>query len=222
MSEALCENPTCRSAVAIETLRSTPPADDVRVCPDCLSRFFETLRQLPVLYARCGELLQGERNRRMAPARGGLRQGIVLKDALVEARTEVLALAASWAAMVVDEARPPRRPRRDITTLVDFLLQYGDWLAVHPAIVDAMDEFAEVHALAQQVIDPVPNQIEVGHCDRPGCHQKVYAQLATAGPGDSLVRCSAGHSWQPHQWLALQRRVSRPQRHAVRRGEAVA
>ncbi|WP_148310773.1 hypothetical protein [Nocardia brasiliensis] len=105
---------------------------------------------------------------------------------------------------------------------MDFLLQYGDWLAAHPAIIDAMDEFAEVHALAQQVIDPVPNQIEVGDCDRPGCHQKVYAQLATAGPGDSLVRCSAGHSWQPHQWLALQRRVSRPQRHAVRRGEAVA
>ncbi|WP_280407621.1 hypothetical protein, partial [Nocardia brasiliensis] len=148
MSEALCENPTCRSAVAIETLRSTPPADDVRVCPDCLSRFFETLRQLPVLYARCGELLQGERNRRMAPARGGLRQGIVLKDALVEARTELLALAASWAAMVVDEARPPPRARRDKTPLGELQVQYGELQAAQPAIVEPMDEFAEVHAHA--------------------------------------------------------------------------
>ncbi|WP_280469844.1 hypothetical protein, partial [Nocardia brasiliensis] len=133
MSEALCENPTCRSAVAIETLRSTPPADDVRVCPDCVSRFFETLRQLPVLYARCGELLQGERNRRMAPARGGLRQGIVLKDALVEARTEVLALATSWAAMVVDEARPPRPARRGNTPRGGFQGDYGELMGAPTA-----------------------------------------------------------------------------------------
>ncbi|WP_280465679.1 hypothetical protein, partial [Nocardia brasiliensis] len=136
MSEALCENPTCRSAVAIETLRSTPPADDVRVCPDCLSRFFETLRQLPVLYARCGELLQGERNRRMAPARGGLRQGIVLKDALVEARTELLALAGSWAAMVVDEARAPPRPRRGNTTRVGLRGELGGLVGAPTGVVD--------------------------------------------------------------------------------------
>ncbi|MBB5912171.1 hypothetical protein BJY24_001038 [Nocardia transvalensis] len=217
MSEAWCENPNCRGAAANDSSRSASTAGAGRVCSDCLSRFFEILERLPVLHARCGELLQGERGRRTSPARGGRRQGIVLQDTLVEARTEMLSLATSWAAMVVDEARPPRRPRRDVRTLVAFLLEYRDWLVAHPAIADAVDEFTEVHALAERAIDPLPERIELGRCDRPGCDHMVYAQMSP-GAGPRMVSCPAGHTWPPHQWLALHRRAGQ----APRRGEAVA
>lgn len=221
MSEGLCKNPTCRGTGVIDSSRSGHPSG-ARVCANCLSRLAETLRQLPVLYARCGELLQGERTRRVPRARGGRREGIVLNDALVEARAEVLALTVLWAAMVVDEARPPRRPRREVQTLVDFLLEYFDWLATHPAIADAVDEFAELHALVHRTIDPGPNRIELGRCDRPGCDHLVYAQLAASVPGNRLVSCPAGHTAQPHQWLGLHQRAGQRRRAGVRRGEAVA
>ncbi|MFI5781900.1 hypothetical protein [Nocardia sp. NPDC051570] len=144
----------------------------------------------------------------------------MLKDALVEARTEIMTLAVSWAALVVDEAHPPRRPRRGVSTLIDFLLEYGDWLAAHPAITDAIEEFAEAHGLAARAIDPVPDRIEIGRCDRPGCQQMVYAEMETSGTGNRLVSCPAGHTWEPHQWLALYQRLGRQP--AVRRGETAA
>ncbi len=210
MSRALCENPDCRAV-----------AEGGRVCARCRGEFVELLARLPVLHARCGELLQGERTRRVARARGGRRQGIALREALVEARAEILALAASWAALVVDEVRPPRRPRRDVPTLVNFLLSYRDWLLAHPAIGDAIEEFGAVRELAERVIDPGPERIALGPCNRAGCEETVYAQLSANGRGNRLVSCPAGHTWQPHQWLALDQRVG-PRRRAVGRGESVA
>ncbi|WP_157554472.1 hypothetical protein [Nocardia crassostreae] len=211
LSEALCENPGCGGAAT----------DGAFVCADCLSRFCETLSRLPVLYARCGELLQGERTRGLPRAHGGRREGIVLADPPVEARAEIMALVTSWAALVVDEARPPRRPRRTVPILVEFLLAQQNWLAAHPAIVDAIEEFVAVHGLAQGAVEPGPDRIEVGRCDRHGCGQPVYAHLGGSGATSRLVSCAAGHSWQPHQWLALNQRVGH-RRRMSQRAESVA
>ncbi|MGW4635298.1 hypothetical protein [Nocardia sp. NPDC004415] len=207
MSEALCESPICRSA--------DPRSEGARVCPGCLAAFTETLRQLPRAYHRCGELLQGERTRTLPRRRGGRRSGIVLADALLTARTEIAALTESWAALVVDEARPPRRPRRTVHHLVEFLVEHRDWLAAHPAVTDAIEEFGELHARAAAAIDPAPERIEVGRCARPGCGCAVHAELGAA-PGE-LVCCTAGHAVPPQQWLGLRGAAPR-----VRRAESVA
>ncbi|WP_278260507.1 hypothetical protein [Nocardia sp. AG03] len=193
MSEALCESPTCRRG-------GTRPGG-ARVCSGCLAAFTETLRQLPRDYHRCGELLQGERTRALPRRRGGRRHGIALADALVTARAEIAALAESWAALVVDEARPSRRPRRTVHHLVEFLVEHREWLAAHPAVADAIEEFADLHVRATAAIDPAPERIEVGRCARPGCECAVYAELGAAPGGH--VRCTAGHAVPPQEWLGL-------------------
>jgi hypothetical protein len=167
----------------------------------------EELRELPLLYSRCGVVLHGERTRGFGQNRGRKSPGIVLWDTLVTARTELLSLMSSWAALVAEEARVPLRPRREVTALATFLLDNLGFLVGHPAVVDAIEEFARVCTRARYAINPT-DYVALGLCERPGCGRKVYAHIDQSGigSGGNLVSCEAGHAVDPRQWLSLAQR----------------
>ena len=204
MPEAQCESPNCTSAVSTKLQRSPTSASGARICPPCVRKLDEALQALPLLYARCGVVLQGERTRGFGQSRGRNSPGIVLRDTLVTARTEVLSLLSSWAALVAEEAGLPLRPRREVAALVRFLLDNLSFLVSHPAIVDAIEEFARVCTRARHAINPT-DYVALGLCERPGCGRKVYAHIDPdgVGSGGNRVSCEAGHAVDPRQWLSL-------------------
>jgi len=117
---------------------------------------------------------------------------------------------SSWAALVAEEARLPLRPRREVAALVKFLLDNLSFLVSHPAVVDAIEEFARVCARARHAINPT-DYVALGLCERPGCGRKVYAHIDPrgVGSGGDLVSCEAGHAVDPRQWLSLAQRFKR-------------
>jgi len=207
MPEAHCESSNCTSAVSTRLRQPPASAGGSRICPPCVRKLEEELQELPLLYARCGVVLHGERTRGFGQARGRKSPGIVLWDTLVTARTELLSLLSSWAALVAEETRLPLRPRREVTALVRFLLDNLDFLVGHPAVVDAIDEFARVCTRARHAINPT-DYVALGLCERPGCGRKVYAHIDQGGigSGGNLVSCEAGHAVDPGQWLSLAQR----------------
>lgn len=206
MPEAQCESPNCTSAVPAKVRHSPTSVDGARICPPCIRKLDGELQELPLLYARCGVILHGERTRGFGQARGRKSPGIVLRDTLVTARTELLSLLSSWAALVAEEARLPLRPRREVTALVKFLLDNLNFLVSHPAVVDAIEEFTRVCTRARHAINPT-DYVALGLCERPGCGRKVYAHIDPGGIGSGdLVSCEAGHAVDPRQWLSLAQR----------------
>lgn len=211
-----CANPHCHRAVRdngvaeVSSRRRRTPDTNTRLCRSCLLRLSEILRQLPVLYVRCGDLLQGERTHDPLPGRSGRREhGLVLNDALVGARSEIVAVTASWAHLILDEALLSQRPKPDVASLADFVARHQSFLADHPAAVDALDEFAAVHSRALRAIDPVAEARVLGTCDQPSCGTRVYAKRSPSTPGGRLVTCEAGHTWEPARWLTLRRNMER-------------
>ena len=207
MLEAQCESPNCTSAMSTKLQQSPTSADGARICLPCVRKLDEALQELPLLYARCGVVLHGERTRGFGQTRGRNNPGIVLRDTLVTARTELLSLLSSWASLVAEEARLPLRPRREVTALVRFLLDNLSFLVSHPAIVDAIEEFARVCTRARHAINPT-DYVALGLCERPGCGRKVYAHIDPGGVGSGVnpVSCEAGHAVDPRQWLSLAQR----------------
>src|SRR4051794_495045 len=110
MFEAQCESANCTSAVPARLQRSPARTTGARICRPCLRKLEVELQELPLLYARCGVVLHGERTRGFGRARGRKSPGIVLWGTLVTARTELLSLLSSWAALVAEEAHLPLRP----------------------------------------------------------------------------------------------------------------
>src|SRR5688572_29177668 len=104
MPEAQCASPNCTSAVSARLQQSPTSVDGARICLPCMQKLDGELQELPLLYARCAVILHGERTRGVGRTRGRKSPGIVLRDTLVTARTDLLSLLSSWAALVAEEA----------------------------------------------------------------------------------------------------------------------
>ncbi|MEU5849093.1 hypothetical protein [Saccharopolyspora shandongensis] len=134
-------------------------------------------------------------------------------------RSDIIAVLASWVAMVVEErgATPPKH--RHVTNLTAFLVRHLDWLTSHPAIGDFTTEIADLAEAAEGVVDPSSAfRMTLGTCGEPGCDRTVYATMrADAKATAYQVRCDAGHEWQPHQWLFLGHRTEQSE-YAASRG----
>jgi hypothetical protein len=201
-----------------------------------LERVRRDLAEAPELYQRCESLLV-----RFPPAftqrvAGGGSTGLVLDERVTSARSDILAVLASWSGLVADE-RGVGRPRRDTADLAAFLAVHLDWLLTHPAGPCFASELGAAAAAAREVSRSGSGPgIELGPCVEEDCdHMMVAARSGSSAgrpgpsgrpgssgssgssgrPGSSgssgssglEVRCAAGHAWAPRQWLRLSRQL---------------
>jgi len=174
---------------------------------------------LPDLYRRCELMLLNPRGPDVGRVRGGLPAGISLNVAAMTIRTEMMAVLASWAGLVVEE-RPVRQPpERDIRALAGFLGKHLAWLARHSAARDAAAEIAGLVTAASDMLSTDTEvRVELGPCARAGCGDVV--SVVVGGGGEEAlktIKCDRGHVWPPQQWLMLKDKIER-----ARRGQKLA
>ncbi|RBQ20917.1 hypothetical protein DP939_07585 [Spongiactinospora rosea] len=132
--------------------------------------------------------------------------GIVLDEAVVEARGRMRDTLSSWCALVAEGRGIPAPAERDVAALAAFLTARLDWLAAHPAAGEFAAEIAELAGDATEALDPRRGRARgLGPCPRPGCTAVVALRPDTGG----RVGCGSGHVWQPHEWLSLSSRLAR-------------
>lgn len=180
------------------------------VCRGCHERVRRVLTELPALYRHCESLLVRFPSAFVERRAGRTAAtGLTLPEPVTNVRRDMVAVLASWCALVADERNVRRPGRRDAGGLCAFLAIHVDWLLAHPAGLSFAEELTEVAVAARQAANsaPVPN-IELGQCVEDGCDHPMTVTRPTGGAPSSLeVRCAAGHAWQTRQWLQLAREV---------------
>jgi hypothetical protein len=201
MPNHLCEMTSCRKPLP------GAAADGVRLCPSCRASVRGALLSLPGLHEECAEVLTAARQQPWQRVGGrtprGAPPGIGLNEQVVAARADVLGLLSSWAALVAEE-RPGRPPGgREVPVLVAHLHSALDWLLAHPAAGDFAEETVAVAGRLRRVLDLRPvRHWDLGPCTAPDCG---LAARAVAREGERPeVRCDAGHTVRPEQWLLME------------------
>lgn len=214
MTKILCEVPFCRKDPDTGSPRPREVAPGLRLCLVCRNRLASDLAGLPKLYEASEGALAHRRHRAVERVRGGRPNGICLNGAVLEARSDMLRILASWSGMVVDERGVTGPDQREIRHLASFLTTHADWLAAHTTAADIAGEIADLVKSARDAINPnTTTWMELGPCGQPGCEQTVRAVVRAEN--DLLparVSCEAGHVWPPHQWLLLGRRIAQARR----------
>ncbi|WP_174416459.1 hypothetical protein [Nocardia concava] len=119
---------------------------------------------------------------------------------VLEARTEITAVLASWAGLVTSERAVPPLRTLDIVGLTGFLAAHLDWLAAHPAAGDFAEELADLARRAVAAVDADPLSGPVRACPAPEC----AGSLEIAGDAENpSLNCESGHSWAAGDWLGL-------------------
>jgi len=203
-----CQNGNCRGQAGASPARLAAPG--LRLCKVCGAQALACLTALPDLYADCESALA--RRARPALERAGSRRrttALPIDETAANARSAILAILAGWSALVADERAVTRPARRQAGELAAFLSRHADWLLAHPAAGEFAAEIGAVTQAARRAAQPRNEQrITLGQCPHRGCTEAVYATRVSGESGGSRnVRCDAGHSWPPHQWLLLSRQL---------------
>jgi len=177
----------------------------LRLCASCRNLLTGRLISLPRLYQACEQALEVQRLHPIRVVRGRRSTGICLDDQTVAVRSDTRRVLSSWCEMVVDEHGVTGPSSLDVKALTSFLGAHLNWLATHTAAADFADEIAALAADVKQVLNPVQvRTIDLAPCDRDGCGLMVRASVNTVNQRSvPQVRCDAGHTWQPRQWLGL-------------------
>jgi hypothetical protein len=197
------------ATVGHETRPSRRPAADPQFCRTCYHEVSSGLEKLPGDYADWADeaVLPRRHPARQRVSGSRTSTGIVLDDESMESRSGILSFLVSWSALVADERDVPGPDGRTPGMLADFLLRHLTWLLEHLAVEDFVLELEQLPVHAGDAIRPDPtSQVELGQCVHAGC----VAAMATSPvhAKRSEVRCDAGHSWPPHQWLQLWRTLA--------------
>lgn len=184
--------------------RALPLAPDLNICSACRDVAEETLIELPALFDLCAFVLDPRPNDPSEWVSKVRPHNIVLCDAVVEVRSEILGVLTAWSGLVISERRVNGPDELSIRKLVGFLGIHLHWLCRHPTAPDLVDELAEVTATVNAALLPaVGYRAAVGTCPRPGCGRTVYAEAYREGLEPYEVACEAGHVWAPERWLSL-------------------
>lgn len=130
-------------------------------------------------------------------------------------RRETVDTLTSWALLVAEERDlHPDIDTADVPALVSFLSTHAAWLAGHVAGLDALAELSRVACSLEEVVrQSRPAKVRVGACPEPECEGTLTAVVRRSDTLlPSVVRCDSGkrdHSWSPHDWPALGRRLKR-------------
>ncbi len=112
-----CAAPHCRHTAALRS----------RLCAPCRDELAARLRDLPTHYAALDQRTPG----------------MPLPSRVVEARSAIRGVLASWAHIVVNGRAVPR-PIRSVAGMAEFLHRHVDWLGAHPAVAEIVCEIAEL------------------------------------------------------------------------------
>lgn len=174
----------------------------LRICTGCREQAEENLVELPELYNTCAYALDVRPTKPQERVRGHRPRGIVLRDAVVSIRSDILCVLASWCSLAATERGVPGPDELSIPRLSSFTLIHFGWLIAHPAGADFTDELAELVDRARAVLAPEPApESSLGPCPRPGCGWTLHADEHPP----KRIHCGAGHEWPPEQWLLLLR-----------------
>lgn len=170
------------------------------ICAECRKDAEESLLELPVLYDMCAYVLDARHTQPRERVSGRRPGGIVLRDAVVSIRSDILGVLASWCGLVTSERGVSGPDELSIPRLSTFVLIHFGWLTAHSAGPDFADELTLLADRAREVLQPEPRaEMDLGPCTHPGCGWTVRAE----GHPPTRVRCDAGHEWPPEKWLLL-------------------
>lgn len=174
-------------------------------CTGCGRRAEQALQELPRLHRECEAALLPRATGLRQKVSGSVPSGIALNETAVQARADIVAVLASWSALVVGERQVRAPGSRSVDHLSAFLVRHLDWLLAHPAAADLVAEVTALADSARRATHPGPASLNLGRCVRPGCTGTVYStRRPHEGP---QVRCEAGHDWPSNQWLLLAKRM---------------
>ncbi|MFJ3671319.1 hypothetical protein ACIPSE_33140 [Streptomyces sp. NPDC090106] len=141
----------------------------------------------------------------------GTRSRDHLNFSVLDARHHIAATLASWSEIVVEELGVTA-PERSVPRLAGFLSTHLQWLAAQVPAADFADETAALVAQLRTTVDPEPGTLHtlIRNCVVDGCAGTISASPGHAGAsGNRSIACSAGHSWETHEWLTLRRLMER-------------
>ncbi|MFF7451818.1 MULTISPECIES: hypothetical protein [unclassified Streptomyces] len=151
-------------------------------------------------------------HRRSNPTRvSGSRRRDHLNISVLDARHNILATLESWAEIVVEQLGVTA-PARTVPQLARFLTRHLEWLAAQPPAADFASEAEALVAELRGMIDPEPGALQslIRQCVVDGCAGTISASPKDTGkPGSRSIACSAGHSWETHEWLTLRQLMER-------------
>ena len=174
--------------------------DGLSVCAECRDRAEGDLVELPQLYDMCAYVLDERPPQSLERVSGHRPRGIVLRDAVVSIRSDILGVLAAWCGLVMSERGVPGPDELSIPHLSTFVLIHFGWLTAHPAGAEFTDELVTLADQARAVLTPEPPPAKsLGPCPHHGCGWPLRAE----GQPPTLIRCEAGHEWPPAQWLLV-------------------
>ncbi|MFC8349665.1 hypothetical protein [Streptomyces sp. NPDC057280] len=140
----------------------------------------------------------------------GSRNRDYLNISVLDVRHNLLATLESWSELVAEQLGVTA-PARSVPQLARFLTRHLEWLAGQPPAADFVDEVDSLVAELRGTIDPDPgSRTLIRRCVVDDCGGTISASPKDAGkPGSRSIECSAGHSWEMHEWLTLRRLMER-------------
>jgi hypothetical protein len=169
------------------------------------------LRILPALHQECLHHVSPS-HRRTNPTRvSGSRNRDHLNISVLDARHNIRAILESWSEFVVEQLGVAA-PFRSVPHLTRFLTRHLQWLAAQPPAADFAGEMESLVAELRSMIDPDPGALHtlILQCVVDGCAGTISASPKNTGTsGSRSIECSAGHSWETHEWLRLRHLMER-------------
>ncbi|MBC2904264.1 hypothetical protein H4N64_22050 [Streptomyces sp. PSKA01] len=193
------------------SLQEPGEAIESGLCASRIRQLEGDLRALPGLYQESlHHVLPTSRQPHHTRVSGSRRRDRLNMSAL-DARHNILAILESWARFVTDEL-DGAAPTRSVPDLTRFLLRHLKWLTEQPPATDFADEIDGLRRELLRTIDPEPGEPHVltRECVVADC----AGRITTSPGGSTTIRCSAGHTWEMHEWITLRPLMER-QRKAV-------
>jgi len=181
------------------------------LCARCIGQVEDNLRRLPGLHQECLHHVSPTSRRSNPTKVSGSRKLDHLNISVLDVRYNILATLESWSDIVVEKRRVAA-PRRSVPELARFLTLHLTWLAALPPAADFADEMEGLVAELRGMIDPEPRDLRtlVRQCVVDDCHGMISAFPRSGKKvGGSSIECSAGHSWEMHEWLNLRQLLER-------------
>ncbi|MDQ0585862.1 hypothetical protein [Streptomyces rishiriensis] len=181
------------------------------LCAACVSQTARNLRALPGLHQESLHQV-APASRRSNPTRvSGSRRRDHLNIAVLDARYHILATLESWSEIVVEELGAVF-PARSVPRLAEFLGRHLEWIVSQPPAADFADEIESLVGEMRSTIDPEPGSLHtlIRTCVMDDCAGTISASLKNSqNTGSRSIECSAGHSWETHEWLRLRQLMER-------------